>query len=76
MSTGKIAWVHGLGAAFIGGAAGALEAGLVLIVMAPDKFNLGKDLVRTLGTVAVFAVLSGVKLAAAYLKQSPLPAQS
>ncbi len=66
-------WLHGLIAALIGGAASALDSGLALIIIAPEQFNLNKGLARTLLTITVLGVLSGVKLAFAYLKQSPLP---
>jgi hypothetical protein len=66
-------WIHGLAAAFIGGIATALDSGLALIIIAPEQFNLNKGLARTLLTIAVLGVLSGAKLAFAYLKQAPLP---
>jgi hypothetical protein len=66
-------WKHGLLAAFIGGAASAFDSGLALILIAPNEFNLNSKLWHTLLTVLVLGVLSGIKLAAAYLKQSPTP---
>jgi hypothetical protein len=66
-------WKHGLLAALIGGFASSMDSGLALIVIAPDKFNLGLDLWRTLLTMLVLGLLSGAKVAAAYLKQSPFP---
>lgn len=66
-------WLHGLISAFIGGFAGALESGFALVLIAPETFNLNKGLGKTLVAMLVFAVLSGYKTAAAYLKQSPSP---
>ena len=57
-------WIHGLCAAFLGGAA----TGSTLMVLAPDKVNLS-DL-ATLGKVCG---VSGVLAAIAYIKRSPLP---
>lgn len=71
--TPKQKWVHGLSAAFVGGVATAIDSGLALIIIAPDQFNLNKGLLRTLLTITVLAILSGAKLAFAYLKQAPLP---
>jgi hypothetical protein len=60
-------WVKGLGAAVIGGGASALSAEL----SAPDVFTMTRlGAVRLLKVSVVAAVLN----AAAYLKQSPLPA--
>lgn len=66
-------WLHGLVAAFVGGAAGALDSALVLVLVAPQDFNLGSGFYRLLLTASVFALLSGFKVAAAYLKKSPVP---
>lgn len=66
-------WFHGLVAAFVGGCAGAFDSGIALILIAPETFNLNKDLTKTLMTVAVLGLLTGLKCAAAYLKQSPVP---
>lgn len=66
-------WLHGLAAAFIGAAAGAVSSGLGVLFVDPDHFNLGTGLIRTIETVGISAVLQGVVTAAAYLRQSPLP---
>lgn len=66
-------WKHGLLAAVIGGFASSIDSGLALIVIAPDKFNLGIDIWKTILTMLVLGLLTGAKVAAAYLKQSPLP---
>lgn len=66
-------WKHGLAAAFIGGLAGAIDSGIALLIVSPQDFDLNKKLGHTLLTVGVLGVLSGAKLAAAYLKQAPTP---
>lgn len=58
-------WLHGLFAAFIGGAATAVSC----LVVEPATFNFAAGLSSTLKVAAV----SGLISAAAYLKQSPLP---
>lgn len=69
----KTIWFHGLAAAFIGGASGSISSGMALMVMVPEKFNLGPDLALTLKTIAILGVLTGAQTAFAYLKQAPLP---
>lgn len=59
-------WLHGIGAAFIGGAA----AGGVAFVQDPATFNFSEEGWVKLGTVCL---VSGVIAAFAYLKQSPVP---
>lgn len=66
-------WLHGIGAAFIGGAAGAAESALILPAFDPVKFNFGPELKNLILASSIFAVLSGVKLTVAYLKQNPVP---
>jgi hypothetical protein len=73
MNKDTAAWLHGLLSGFIGGFAGAVDSGLALIVIAPQTFNLGPALWKTLGTMTVLGVLTGLKVAFAYLKQSPVP---
>lgn len=58
------AWVKGLVAAVVSGAANAI----VLAVVDPANFPL-----TDLSKVGTVAVVSGLVAAAAYLKQSPLP---
>ena len=60
------AWLEGLVAALIGGGANAVT----VIVVDPLAFNLGEGLPKLLQVVAVGAIVA----AAAYLKQSPIPA--
>jgi hypothetical protein len=60
------AWAHGLVSAFITGSTTAITASIVK----PEAFNLGAgfhDLLK-------LAVVAGIVGAAAYLKNSPLPA--
>lgn len=60
-------WLEGLVAALIGGAANAVT----VIVVDPLNFNLGEGLPKLLQVVAVGAIVA----AAAFLKQSPIPAE-
>lgn len=60
-------WLEGLVAALIGGAANAVT----VIVVDPLNFNLGEGLPKLLQVVAVGALVA----AAAFLKQSPIPAE-
>lgn len=62
-------WLHGLGAATIQAAAGAL-AGMVTL---PTVFNWSHD---GLINVAKLMTAPAILAAAGYLKQSPLPAAS
>lgn len=66
-------WLHGLVAAFVGGFATSMDSGLVLLLVAPTEFNLGTKLWHTLLVIIILAVLSGAKVAFAYLKTSPTP---
>jgi len=67
MSKSMRLWLHGLGAAFIGGAATSLAT----ILVDSEKFNI--DTLVGLQHLAVVAVVAGIVSAAGYLKQSPLP---
>lgn len=66
-------WAYGLFAGFLGGAATAIDSSLALMVIAPDKFNIHEGLKTSLVTAGVLAVLTGAKVMAAYIKQTPLP---
>lgn len=61
-------WLHGLAAAFIGGAANAISN----IAVAPETFNFEAGLKKLL----MSALVSGVLGAALYLKKSPVPEDS
>ena len=58
-------WVRSLIATAINGFA----SGVILIVAAPETFNLGTGLEKLLGTSTVFAIVG----LANFLKQHPLP---
>jgi len=64
-------WVMGLGAAFIGGGAGAFSAGLATIIVDPHDFNIYtlKFWQVVLGTF----VISGLGPFFAFLHTKPLP---
>lgn len=66
-------WLHGLAAGFLGGFWSSIDNGLALMIIAPKSFNLDTELLKTLLAMFVLGCLSGGKIAAAYLKQSPLP---
>lgn len=76
MNSGTSKWLHGLLAALIGGAAGAAQTSLGVLVIAPEKFTVGPILWKTLITIFVLSILTGIQFAAAYLKQSPVPTES
>lgn len=68
-------WVHGLGAAFIGGGAGAVTSGLTSMGFAPDKFNLANaaGIGHLLGLMAANFIINGALSAMFFLRQAPLP---
>jgi len=66
-------WLHGLMAAFVGGFASFIETSLILPAVAPESFNFGPNLFRTVFTIVLFGALAGAKLAFAYLAKSPTP---
>lgn len=66
-------WLYGLAAGFIGGASTSIDSGLVIMIAEPKAFNLDANVIKTLGTMASIGALAGLKVAVAYLKQSPLP---
>lgn len=69
-------WLYGLFAALIGG--GAASVGTVggAGYLAPGQFGVGGNAGwNSLKLLALSFVISGVIATAAYLKQSPLPAQ-
>lgn len=59
------AWVKGLLAAAIGGAANSIT----VVIVDPINFNL----VTQAGKVATVAAVGALLMVAAYLKQSPIP---
>lgn len=66
-------WRYGLASGFVGGFASMVESSLALLIIAPEKFQLHGGLWLTIPTILVLAVLNGIKLAMAHLRQSPLP---
>lgn len=58
-------WIYGLLAAIIGAAAN----GVLVVLVAPESFNLNSGLNKLLSVMLGFAIVA----AAMYLKQSPLP---
>lgn len=66
-------WLHGLVAAFIGGGASAVTAGVTAPAIAPGAFNFGAQLLPLLKLSGALFVVNGLIAATAYLKQSPLP---
>lgn len=69
-------WIHGLGAAFIGGGASAVSAAFSAALIDPTKFNLGDGLGCTLKMMVTSFLVSGLLTMFAYLKQSPLPPET
>jgi len=68
------AWIHGLGAAFIGGGASGLVAAQAAAGISPNDFNYSTGLGKMAKLALSVFVVSGALSAFAYLKQSPLPA--
>lgn len=67
-------WSYGLGAAFIGGGAGAITSSQVAMGIAPDRFNYSNGIGNMAKMAALTFIVQGALMALAYLKQSPLPA--
>jgi len=67
-------WAKGLLAAAIAGAANGVITGFAAVGIDPAHFNLQAGLKSTLAIAGVSALMSGIIGVAAYLKQSPLPA--
>ncbi|MGO9642020.1 MAG: hypothetical protein ACLP1Y_12035 [Candidatus Acidiferrales bacterium] len=68
-------WLKGLAAAAIAGAANGVITGFAAVGIDPEHFNLQAGLRATLAIAGVSAVMSGIIGVAAYLKQSPIPAE-
>lgn len=69
-------WIKGLLAAAIAGAANGVITGFAAVGIDPEHFNLQAGIKPTLAIAGVSALMSGIIGVAAYLKQSPLPANS
>ena len=72
MGTWK-AWLHGLVAAFIGGGASAVTAGIVAPAINPQAFNFGAQLTPLIELCGFLFLVNGGLSAFAYLSKSPLP---
>jgi len=75
MSTWQ-AWLKGIAAAAIAGAANGIITGFAAVGIDPAHFNLQAGLRATLAIASVSALMSAIIGVAAYLKQSPLPRES
>jgi hypothetical protein len=69
-------WLRGIGAAGIAGGANGVITGFAAVGIDPAHFNLQAGLHSTLAIAAVSALMSAIIGVAAYLKQSPLPAEN
>jgi hypothetical protein len=70
------AWAKGIIAAAIAGSANGIITGFAAVGIDPMHFNLQAGLRATLAIAMISAAMSGIIGVAAYLKQSPLPADS
>jgi hypothetical protein len=70
------AWAKGIVAAAIAGSANGIITGFAAVGIDPMHFNLQAGLRATLAIAMISAAMSGIIGVAAYLKQSPLPADS
>lgn len=66
-------WLYQIAAAFIGGGASAVTAGLSAIGIDPQTFNLSTGLGKTFMLIGVVFLVSGTVSVMLYLKQHPLP---
>jgi hypothetical protein len=67
-------WAKGIIAAAIAGCANGVITGFAAVGIDPTHFNLQAGMHATLAIAMVSAAMSGIIGVAAYLKQSPLPA--
>ena len=76
MKLGWAIWIYGLLAAVIGGGAASVTSAFVASGLAPGQFSLsgGDAGWNTLKLMGLTFVVNGIVSAAAFLKQSPLPA--
>ena len=66
-------WLHGLAGAFISGGASAVTGGITTAMIAPNQFNLDKQIWHLLGLMGSMFLVNGLLGAFFYLKQSPVP---
>ena len=76
MQASMKAWLKGIFAATISGAANGIITGFAAIGIDPQHFNLTAGLKDTLAIGGVAAIISAVLGLALYLRQSPLPSGS
>lgn len=69
-------WLHGLVAAFVAGGASAVTGAFTASMLAPAEFNLNGKTGHMLELMAAMFVINGVLGTMAYLKQSPVPAET
>jgi len=69
-------WLKGIFAAAIAGAANGIITGFAAVGIDPSHFNLQAGFGNTMSIAAVSAAMSAIIGVAAYLKQSPLPADA
>ena len=69
-------WAKGLLTAAIAGAANGVITGFAAVGIDPAHFNLRAGFRPTLAIAGASALMSGIVGVAAYLKQSPLPANN
>lgn len=68
-----LVWLAGIIAAFIGGGASSVSAGIAANVIAPGQFDLTYNWQNTLKLMAVTFLISGLLSAFQKLSKSPLP---
>lgn len=67
-------WILGLWAAFVGGGAGSVTAGLTSMGIDPEHYNLSVTGIHHLLLLGgTMFIVNGVVSAIFYLKQSPVP---
>jgi hypothetical protein len=76
MMTRVEAWLKGLLAAAISGAAGGVLTGLAAVGIDPQHFNLQAGIGATFRIGAAAALINAIIGVAAYLQKSPLPEES
>lgn len=75
MSRTFLTWLHGLGAAFIGGGSGAVSAAFGVNIVDPKDWNMAdwQHSRHMLFLMAIVFLIQGALTAFAWLSKSPLP---
>lgn len=68
-----LVWFRGLIAAFVGGGATSVSAGIVVMGKTPDQYNLNDGLGALLFVMFATFLVSGIMNASFYLSKSPVP---